>query len=50
MVWFCDITFRKKNIYNKMEIDETDGKDGHIYIYIVLKNWWNTGNINRGER
>ena len=30
-----------------MEIDETDDKDGHIYR---IKNWWNTGNINRGER
>ena len=30
-----------------MEIDETDGKDGHIY---GLKNGGNTGNINHGER
>ena len=31
-----------------MENDETGGNDGHIYI--VLKNWRNTGNINRWER
>ena len=32
MVWFCDITFRKKILYTlKIEIDETDGKDWHIY-------------------
>ena len=31
-----------------MEIDEIDSKDGHIYR-IFLKNWRNTGNINRGE-
>ena len=32
MVWFCDLTFRKKILYTrKMEIDKTDGKDGHIY-------------------
>ena len=33
MVWFCNITLRKKNIiYNKRkEIGETDGNDGHIY-------------------
>ena len=31
-----------------MEIDETYGKDGHIYR--LKKNWWNTGNINREER
>ena len=30
-----------------MEIDEIDGKDGHVYR--LKKNWWNTGNINRGE-
>ena len=31
LVWFCDITFKKKYYSLKMEIDETDGKDGHIY-------------------
>ena len=31
-----------------MEIDETDGSDGHIYI--VLKNWRNTEDINHWER
>ena len=31
MVWFCDITFKNKKYYSlKIEIDETDGKDGHI--------------------
>ena len=32
LVWFCNITFRDKNIiYTKeMEIDETDGNDGYI--------------------
>ena len=29
-----------------MEIDETDGNDGHIYR---LEKWWNTGNVNRRE-
>ena len=32
LVSFCDITFKNKKYYSlKMEIDETDGKDGHIY-------------------
>ena len=32
MEWYFDITFRKNILYTvKMEIDETDGKDGHIY-------------------
>ena len=35
MLWFCDNTFRKEKLYAvKIEIYETDGKDGH---YIVLK-------------
>ena len=32
MVWFCRITYRKKISYTlKIEIDEIDGNDGHIY-------------------
>ena len=35
ILWYY---FQNKKLYTlKMEIDETDGKDGHIYI--VLKNW-----------
>ena len=52
MVWFCDITFETKILYTlKMEIDETDGKDGHIYrlkknheiqeILIAERDKWN---------
>ena len=32
MVWFCNITFRKKILFAiKIEIDEIDGHDRHIY-------------------
>ena len=35
---FCDITFKKLKYYSlKIQIDEIDGKDGHIYI--VLKKY-----------
>ena len=49
MIIFCNISFRKKYIlYTKKWklmklVVITD-------ICIVLKNWWNTGNINRRER
>ena len=32
MVWFCRINFRNKILCTlRMEIDEIDGNDGHIY-------------------
>ena len=32
MIWFCNITFRKKILCTiKLVIDEIDGHDGHIY-------------------
>ena len=45
ILWYY---FQKKNyIHSKWKLMKlmvmTD-------IYIVIKNWWNTGNINRGER
>ena len=34
ILWYY---FQKKKLYtSKMKIDETDGKDGHIYIYIYI--------------
>ena len=46
ILWYC---FPKKKLCTlEMEINETDCKDGHIYR--LKKNWWNTGNNNRGER
>ena len=38
LIRFCDITFKKLKYYSlKIQIDEIDGKDGHIYI--VLKKY-----------
>ena len=48
LVWFCNISFRNKILYtiSKLKLMKlmvlTD-------IYIVLKHWRNTGNINRWE-
>ena len=36
MVWYCRITFRKKSYILKIEIDEIDGKDGHVYRLKII--------------
>ena len=42
LVWFCRITLRKKISYTL--------QNENWWNWLLLKNWWNTGNISRRER